>query len=331
MNYICTLINSIKIIKTKIMTKKLFLTAIVTLSITFGFSQTKEELEAQKAEKQAIADAAQKEANALQAQIDALPGWRVGAFGVIGGSLSNFNNWYSQGAPNNSSGNIGFTVNGYANLIQEKFFWRNALTTNLNWVKLDNKDTNLDSDKFEPTTDVFNISSLYGRNLTDKLAASALMEYRTTILNNFNDPGYLDLGIGATWTPIENLIVVIHPLNYNFVFADNDTVFESSLGAKIVADYTRQIGAINFKTNLSMFQSYKSGDLSNFTWTNSFSYTLWKMIGVGFDFGLRSNKQEALNYALGQFDPMGGGATPTFDNIDNELQTYYTLGLTYKF
>ena len=312
------------------MTKKLLLSTLLILTISFGFSQTKEELQAQKAEKQAIADAAQGEANALQAQIDALPGWRTGAFGVIGGSLSNFNNWYSQGAPNNSTGNIGITVNGYANLIQEKFFWRNALTTNLNWTKLDNKDVDFDSDKFEPVTDVFNISSLYGKNITSTLAASALMEYRTTLLNNFNDPGYLDLGIGATWTPIDNLIVVIHPLNYNFVFAENDAVFESSLGAKIMADYTRQIGDVNFKTNLSMFQSYKSGDLSNFTWTNSFSYNLWKMIGVGFDFGLRSNKQEALNYALAQFagDPAD---VPTFGNVDNELQTYYTLGLTYKF
>ena len=312
------------------MTKKLLFTTVLMLSITFGFSQTKEELEAQKAEKQAEADAAQAEANAIQAQIDALPGWRVGAFGVIGGSLSNFNNWYAQGAPNNSSGTIGFTVNGYANLIQDKFFWRNSLNTNLNWTKLDNKDDPTDSDDFEPTTDVFNISSLYGRKLSEKFAISGLAEYRTTILNNFNDPGYLDVGVGATWTPIENLIVVIHPLNYNFVFADNDAVFESSLGAKIVADYTRQIGAIAFKSNLSMFQSYKSGDLSNWTWTNSFSYTLWKSIGVGFDFGLRNNKQEALNFALANFTGAPEDA-PTFDNVDNDLQSYYTLGLTYQF
>ncbi len=311
------------------MTKRLLITAVLMLSISFGFSQTKEELEAQKAEKQAAADAAQAEADALQAQIDALPGWRVGAFGTIGGSLSNFNNWYSQGAPNNTSGNLGITVNGYANLIEEKFFWRNALTANLNWVKLDDKDTDLDDDDFNPTTDVFNISSLYGRNLSEKLAVSALMEYRTTLLDNFNDPGYLDVGVGFTWLPIKDMIVVIHPLNYNFVFADNDSVFESSLGAKIVADYTRQIGAINFKTNLSALVSYESGDLSNWTWTNSFSYTLWKMIGVGFDFGLRSNKQEALNFALANFD--GIGDVPTFDNVDNDLQTYYTIGLSYKF
>ena len=301
------------------------------LSITFGFSQTKEELEAQKSEKQGVVDAAQAEVDALQAQIEALPGWRVGAFGVLGGSLSNFNNWYAQGVPNNSSGNIGFTVNGYANLIQDKFFWRNSLNTNLNWTKLDDKDSDKDKDNFEPTTDVFNISSLYGRNITDKLAASALMEYRTTILNNFNDPGYLDVGIGFTWTPIENLIVVIHPLNYNFVFADNDVVFDSSLGAKIVADYTRQIGDIAFKSNLSIFQSYKSSDLSNLTWTNSFNYTLWKMIGIGFDFGLRSNKQEALNYIQTLDVANGGNPDETFDTVDNDLQTYYTLGLSYKF
>ncbi len=307
--------------------KKLLLLLTVFVGIVSAKAQTKEELLKQKSEKQAIADAAQGEANALQAKIDALPGWRKGAFGTIGGSLSNFNNWYSQGAPNNSSGNIGFTVNAFANLIQEKFFWRNSLTTNLNWVKLDNKDVSTDDDSFNPTTDVFNISSLYGRNISKTLAISGLVEYRTTLLDNFNDPGYLDVGVGATWTPIQNLIVVIHPLNYNFVFSDNDAIFDSSLGAKIVADYTRQIGAINFKTNFSTFRSYKSDDLSNFTWTNSFGYTLWKMIGVGFDFGLRSNKQEALNYALAQVP-----ATATsFDDVDNDLQTYYTFGLSYKF
>ncbi|MCL5127002.1 DUF3078 domain-containing protein [Algibacter sp. L4_22] len=307
--------------------KKTLLLLALCIGMFSVNAQTKEELHTQKAEKQAIADAAQAEANALQAKIDALPGWRKGAFGTIGGSLSNFNNWYSQGTPNNASGNIGFTVNAFANLIEDKFFWRNSLNTNLNWVKLDNKDDATDDDSFSPTTDVFSISSLYGRNITKTLAASGLAEYRTTLLDNFNDPGYLDLGIGATWTPIENLIVVIHPLNYNFVFADGDSVFDSSLGAKIVADYTRQIGAINFKTNFSTFQSYKSGDLSNFTWSNSFSYTLWKMIGVGFDFGLRSNKQEALNYSIATL----GNTTETFDSVDNKLQSYYTVGLSYKF
>ncbi len=201
------------------MTKKLLLVFALFIGIASVNAQTKEELQTQKSEKQATADALQGEANALQAQIDALPGWRKGAFGTIGGSISEFSNWYSQGAPNNASGNIGFTVNGFANLIQDKFFWRNSANANLAWVKLDNKDNPADSEDFEESMDVFSISSLYGRKLSEKWAVSGLGEYRTTILNNFNDPGYLDLGVGATWTPITDMIVVIHPLNYNFVFA----------------------------------------------------------------------------------------------------------------
>ena len=303
------------------MIKKLVFVLALFVGVNSINAQTKEELKAQKAEKQAEADKFQAEANALQAQIDALPGWRKGAFGTIGGNLSNFNNWYSQGTPNNSSGNIGATLNAFANQKQDKFFWNNSLNLNLAWLKLDNKDNDTDEDNdFNPTTDVFNISSLYGRKLSDKWAVSTLGEYRTTFLDNFNDPGYLDLGVGATWTPIENLFVVIHPANYNFVFADGDSVFDSSFGAKIVADYTRQIGAISFKTNLSTFQSYKSGDLSNWTWTNGFSYKLWKMIGVGFDFGLRSNKQEAANFQ-----------DVELEDADNKTQSYWTLGLSYSF
>jgi hypothetical protein len=51
------------------------------------------------------------------------------------------------------------------------------------------------------------------------------------------------------------------------------------------------------------------------------------MIGVGFEFGLRDSKQEALNYAVNTL----GDTDATFDSIDNELQTYWTIGLSYTF
>lgn len=307
--------------------KKLIFVLAFLAGSSFAISQNLEELKAAQAQKKDSIAAIQARVNAIQGQIDALPGWKIGAFGTIGGNFSRFNNWFAQGFPNNASGNIGFTVNSYANLNQDKFFWRNALNTNFSWVKLDDKDDPTDDDGFRQATDVFNATTLYGRKITEKFAISTLAEYRTTVLSNFNDPGYLDIGVGATWTPIPNLIVVMHPLNYNFVFSEEDTIFESSLGAKVVADYTRKIGAINFKSNLSLFQSYEDSDLSNWTWTNSFAYTLWKKIGVGFDFGLRSNKQEALNYAINTL----GDTTATFGNIDNDLQSYYTIGLSYAF
>jgi hypothetical protein len=309
--------------------KKIVLGIVALLAMNITVAQSLEELKAEKASKQDSISAIQGRVDAIQGKIDAIPGWKIGAFGTIGTSLSGFNNWYSKDAPNSSAGNIGITTNAFANLNRPKFFWRNSLNINLGWVKIDDKDIDTDDDSFRSATDVFNITSLYGQKLSDKFAISTLGEYRTTIIDNFNDPGYLDLGVGATWTPITDLVVVIHPLNYNFVFSNEDTVFESSLGAKIVADYTRKLGKVNFKTNLSMFQSYKSADYSNWTWINSFGYTLWKGIGLGFEFGLRNNKQEALSYAIDHLDV--GDPTPTFDSIDNDLQTYWLLGLNYSF
>ncbi|MEJ2583549.1 MAG: hypothetical protein P8Z38_00445, partial [Robiginitalea sp.] len=106
---------------------------------------------------------------------------------------------------------------------------------------------------------------------------------------------------------------------------------DSSFGAKILATYERKIGGLDYKSNFSAFQSYKSSNLSNWTWTNVFSYKVWKGIGLGFEFGLRDNKQEALNFALDNFDDTSGEPTPTFDNVDNKLQTYWLLGLSYDF
>ena len=307
---------------------KNFIIVLIFLSGSYlAFGQTKEELKAEQAAKKDSIAAIQSRIDAIDAQIEAIPGWRLGALGVLGFDVSQFNNWYAQGLPNNETGNIVITFNSYANLKQEKYFWRNNLNMNLKWVKLDDKDDPADESGFRETTDVFNLSSLYGRMVNPTLAVSALGEYRTTILNNYNDPGYLDLGVGGTWTPVTDLVVVIHPANYNFVFADDDTIFDSSFGTKIVADYIKSIGAIKFKTNLSVFASYKSGDLSNWTWINTFTYTVWKGIGLGFDFGLRDNKQEALNYEINTL----GNTGATFDTIDNDLQTYWTLGLSYSF
>ena len=301
--------------------KRILLLAFLLLGISVAQAQTKEELQALKAEKQDSINALQAKADAIQAEIDALPGWRLRATGTIGGSVSGFNNWYAKDKPNASVGNFGINVFGFADLIEEKYFWKNAMNINIGWIKFDDKDDDSDSEDYEVANDIFNLSSLYGWKLSEKFAVSGLMEYRSTLINNFNNPGFLDLGVGGTWTPLSELTVVIHPLNYNFVFSDSDSQYDSSAGAKVVADYTRKFGGLNVKSNLSIFFSYEGSELSNYTWTNAFSYTIWKSVGIGFDFGLRKNHQEALNFALID-DP-----DATFDTVDNDLQSFWLLGL----
>ena len=285
--------------------------------------QTTEELKARKKElKDQISDLESQignlkgEVSDIEAQLVVLPRWETGAFGVVGLNFQQFSDWLARDKPSTASSSIGVTANAFANLFTEKSFWRNSLNSNFGWVKFNDKDDPDDSPGFEQTADVINLASLYGYKLSEKLAISTLGEYRSTLLSNFNNPGYLDVGVGATWTPIPNLVVVAHPLNFNFVFSNDDFDYDSSLGAKIMADYNQEVtSGVNWRSNLSLFTSYQDfSKLSNWTWVNGLGFNMWKGLGVGFELGLRQNKQEALAAGL----------------TDNPLQVYWTLGFSYS-
>lgn len=284
--------------------------AFLMLSALNSQAQTLEELKAMKAEKEAALATLQGEVADINAQIDALPGWETGMFGTLGFNLSSFNNWVKGANPNAVSSSIRATLNAYANYDEPKYFWRNSGGLNLGWLKLDTdvKD-NVDAE-FEQVADILKIQSLFGYKITSKLATSALLDYNTSILSNFNNPGILDFGVGFTWTPIKSMVVVVHPINYHIVLGDDPT-FGSALGTKIVIDYTKEIiPGLTWKSNLAAFAPYKKSEpsLGEWTWTNGFGFNVWKGIGVGLEFGLRNAEVESpdgqnywvvgLSYAL---------------------------------
>ena len=318
--------------------KKSFLLFLVLTIVSMNFlhAQTVEELTKQKEAKAVelaklepqLADLTSKvdglkgELAAIADQLTPYPRLDKGLAGTIGLNIANFNDWLSKDHPNTSAVTIGTSMGGYINSDWKKSFWRNNANLTLGWQKFDNKDRDDDNDSLQVTADAFNIMSLFGWKLTDKLAISTLGEYRTSVLDGrFNNPGFLDIGAGTTWTPMSNLVVVAHPLNYNFVFSDSGFDYESSVGAKVVADYNAKLGnSIAWKSNLSAFLSYQGSDLSNWTWINGLS-TAVKGVGIGFDLGLRSNKQESNAAVL---DGRGG-----LKAGDNPLQLYWLLGFSY--
>ncbi len=261
-------------------------------------------------------DSLTKEVANLKDKITPFPRWKFGVFGTGGFNVSTYSDWLGKEAPNTTAVNIGLTVNGFVEIEQRKYFWKNAFNNNTGWLKFDNKDNTEDETGFEVASDAFNATSLFGWKITPKLALSVLAEYRTSLLDGtFNNPGYLDIGGGGfTWTPSPNFRAVAHSLNFNWVFSKEDSDYQSSLGAKVILDYTKQFNKdFAWKSNLSLFASYKDlKELSNWTWVNHFS-TAVKGIGVGLDIGLRSNKQEASAREL----------------TNNPIQTYWVLGLTY--
>jgi hypothetical protein len=305
------------------------LLAILFLTFTIAvFAQTQEELLAQKAAKEAElaliepqlkelsskAEILKTEIATLTDQTTPYPRWDVGALGNAGMNFASFSEWLSKESPNTTAFNIGVTTNAFANLQQRKYFWRNNGNLTLGWIKFNDRDDPDDTKDFQVSADAFNASTLFGYKISEKWAISALGEYRTAVLDDrLNDPGYLDVGAGLTWTPIVDLVVVLHPLNYNFIFSSGDFDYQSSLGAKLLADYKKEITkGIAWKSNLSAFLSYEGTDLSNWTWVNGFT-TSTKGIGIGLDFGLRGNKQEAL----------AAGRT------DNPIQSYWIVGLSF--
>lgn len=326
------------------MSKKLLLfVALFTFSFSAINAQTVEEFKSQLAAKSAELAAIQGEVDALKKSIAEFPGWKTGALASLGFNSNSFNKWIPTANPNSTATSFGITGNAFANLDQEKYFWRNSLSLAAAKTKLvidrDANDLLPEDDQadFETTADAINITSLYGYKLAPKWALSGLAEYRSTFLNNFNNPGYLDIGVGATWTPISNLVVVFHPLNYNIVFAKDEFTYEPSLGLKVVADYTQSLPAgIAWRSNLSAFISYSDpNNFSNWTWVNGFNFTAWKGIGVGLEYGLRGNRQESYNAFLsGTGISAETVAIDAFDDStnagDNPLQSYFVIGLTYS-
>ncbi len=321
---------------------KKLLSFLLLFTITFGLqAQTLEELKTKKADleaqqktKQTEADAFTGEITDLAKQIEVLSGWQTGLSGLVGLNFGTSNNWQANANPNSSSSVLNLGVNGFANNIKEKTYWRNTLTANVSWQGLDNN-TNDDqegSDFLEDrNADVLIFSSLYGFRLSEDIAITALGDLNTSVFN-FLEPGTFDIGAGLTWTPksIPNLVVVAHPLTYHFAFSSFDNVdSQSAVGAKLKATYSHEFsGGIVWSSNFGAFLPYNNEKfpvafiddagveqpsqqgLFEYTWINSLNIAdVWKGIGVGFTFGLRDAKFE---YPLG-------------------TQSYTALGFTYAF
>ncbi|MEL6357914.1 MAG: DUF3078 domain-containing protein, partial [Bacteroidota bacterium] len=295
---------------TRILTSLIVLMAcLVTIS-----AQDKAELETQKADLEAkIAEKAgelaalEGELAGVQKELTILSGWQTGLTGLVGFDLNSSNDWIASPNPNSESSSLNIGLTAFANKEGNKAFWRNKAVVTKAWNDVDISD----ADNTEPedglfdngTVDIFNLSSLAGYKLNNWLALSGLGEFNTSIENFFN-PGTLDVGIGATLTPIENLVVVLHPLNYHVAFSGVEGIdSQGDLGLKFRADYTKSFPlaskSIAWSSTLTGFVPYGGKvqlieddpttevSLFEYTWLNTLAFEVWNGIGVGLSFGLR--------------------------------------------
>lgn len=318
--------------------KKLYILFIGLVFFAFNTNaQTLEELKSKKAElaaqaaaKQAEADAINGEIGALNKEIEILSGWTTGFSGNIGFDFNKSNNWVANPNKNASSSSLGISLSAFANKMTKKTMWRNKGIVTKAWQDVNLEEESNDDGLFDSeTVDILNLSSLYGYRVHSKFAISALAELNTSVVN-FLSPGALDFGVGGTWTPSNNLVVVLHPLNYHIGFSGQDGIDASgALGLKLRADYTNAFVVagkkLNWSSTLTGFLPYSDTEttilvdstmpdgetyvagLMEYTWVNTVSFEFWKGIGVGIGFGLRNADFESL-----------------------DTQSYYSLGLSYN-
>ncbi len=298
--------------------KKLLLVIVAVCGIyTIGQSQTLEELKGMQSEKiaaadelQAQVDALQNEAEVLQSQIDKLSGWRKGVNGLLGFNLNRSDGWIANPNPEAASSSLNLTINAFMLKDNEKTFWHNKGLLTKAWqdVDIDEKD---ESGLFDNgTVDILNLSSLAGYKVVDNFALSGQAELNTS-LGNFLEPGTLDIGLGATWLPIDNMTVVIHPFNYRYAFAKGEVMSAGAVGAKLRVDYTQEFDVsgknVAWSSTLTAFIPYGDtkqtitlpdastyeSSLNELTWLNTFAFEVWRGIGVGLTYGIRSAKFES--------------------------------------
>lgn len=339
--------------------KRQFLIFFILIMIGGALNaQNIEELKAKKAEKDAIVNTKQGEINsingeiaAIQKQIDLLKGWRYGVTGILGFDINTNYNWFALATPNSQSTGYGVTFDGFAIRDANKYFWRNLLN-----VSAKNTLTKTDKDFDESVlahASGIDLSSLFGYKLSPKIAISAEGKWTSAFLSPkydsptemevvINNPGQLTLSAGVTWLPIQNLVVIIHPLGYQKNWPGE---LFSSPGAKIGANYVGKIYKnIGWTSNLSAFVPYSSkesvafnvndisypvsydgiGDFMNWTWLNTFTTNLYKGLGVSLSIGLRNDKQ------IWDLGNLKGMDVPVVSGLEsNGIQAYANLGLSY--
>lgn len=330
--------------------KKNFLLMVALVMLSFGLNaQTLLELKSDKAEvakmigdKKAELATLQGRATSLQDQIDKLSGWMYGFGGNLGFDFNKASNWVAAPNSNATASSLALGFNGFANKINDKYMWRNTLTAAKAYQDIDYKGE-VDAtgkaikdglfDAKNGTIDNINLSSLAGYRIHPQFMLSALGEGNTSF-SNFFDPGTLDIGIGGTWTPNDNLVVIIHPLNYNFLFNKSAGLSggQTALGAKIRAEYNNKFNlvgkAIGVSSVFTSFLPY-SGDKTTFKgdkladgtvpewqatpayyqWMNNFTFNLFNGIGANVGLGFRRANSE----------------------INDKTQTLTSIGLGYTF
>jgi len=274
------------------------------------------------ATKTSISDLEKKQID-LEKAIDGFDviGWKMGGAGGLGFNLAGFSDSWVVGKGDNVATLLG-NLSLFANYNQEKYFWNNTGLLRLGYINsVPSLADNALFDNWTRNQDEIYISSLFGYKLTETFAISALADARTSF-GGFFDPGYISVGVGGTWKPSANFVLVVHPLTFRGTFAQDTLVkqgfgfddlnsnIQGDFGAKILASYTRELAPrLTWASNLNVFFNYGDFENPEATWNNDFGYALSPQVSLAFGHAFRFYKPETYGQFRKGFPLASAGQT----------------------
>ncbi|KFF22322.1 DUF3078 domain-containing protein [Chryseobacterium sp. JM1] len=180
---------------------------------------------------------AQEELKKDSVVVDTVKYWSVLGKHTLMINQAAFSNWVGGGA-----NNVGWLAGVNYNLTYEKDndLWENIIV--LDYGQNDTKGLGI-----RKTQDVINVSTNYGRKFSKSwyfsLGAGLQSQFAPGYedgnnpaakkISNFMAPGYLNLGMGITYRPNDNLTVTLRPTNGRWTFVlDKELQFAGSYGLK---------------------------------------------------------------------------------------------------
>ena len=205
-----------------------------------------------------------------EAASDSVKAWSINAQNSFMINQSSFSNWVGGGA-----NNVGWLAGVNYNLTydKDKDLWENIIILGFG----QNKTQGIGVRK---TQDVINLSTNYGREISDKWYVSAgagfISQFKPGYedgnnpeakkISDFMAPGYLSVGTGFTYKPNDNLMITLRPANARWTFVlDKELQYAGSYGLKEDGDTSLFqfgfLGTIYYKLNI----------MENITLTNNTS------------------------------------------------------------
>lgn len=198
--------------------------------------------------------------------------WTHSGLAGINFSQTSFTNW-SEGGENSIASNVYF--NGSLNYKEGKNAWDNDLSANygVNYT---------DATQWRKNIDNLNLSSKFGRQITEKLYYAALFDFKTQmgygyqyndssreIISKFLTPGYLNLSVGLDYKPNDNISLYYSPVAGKMtlttdttfstrygVDAGKKTRFELGSSFKGTVNYSLLEDKLTLKSTLDLFTAY---------------------------------------------------------------------------